>query len=153
MLLVTQLNLHCTQYLSVYKGQSLHYKPGQLVWTEEPEGGIGPGSGGEIVPPASEQGMEFMEVIQEERATRAINSLLSGEQTFLGVQGNMPEQSFGKQPTLCNAWWVLLPISSTLYSAGLIYPAQTGMPGLCRWLQTTSIPRKSLQNVIHSNFH
>lgn len=47
MLLVTKLNLHRTQYLSVYKGQSLHYKPGELVWAEEPKASVTLGNGGQ----------------------------------------------------------------------------------------------------------
>lgn len=82
-MLVTKLNLHCTRYLSVYKGQFLHFKPGQPVWAEDPEGGVGPGTGGRIRSPGSEQELKVSVVIGEESTARAINSLVSGKQTFL----------------------------------------------------------------------
>lgn len=83
MLLVTKLNLHHTRYLSVYKGQPLHYKPGQLVWAEEPKGGVCPWNEGRIGLFDSEKRLKVSAATGEDRAFRAIKSLFSGEQIFL----------------------------------------------------------------------
>ena len=150
---VTKLNLHRTQYRRVYKGQSLHYKPGQLAWAEEPEGSVGPGNGGRIRPSGSEQGLKVSAVIKEERAARAINSLVSGEQTFLRARKTCLSSHFESSPSCAMLGGSCHPHRPCSAGQDRFTQPEPGCWDSVSGFGHTSIPRKSLQNFIHSNFH
>lgn len=152
MLLVTELNLHRTWYLSVCKGQTLRYKPGQLGWAEEPEGGIGLGNGGRIRPSGSEQGLKASVVVREERAARAINGPVSGEQTFLRAREMCLSSHFESSPSCAMRGGSCHPHHPRSAGQDQFTPPESGCRGSVSGFGHASVPRKSLQNFIHSNF-
>lgn len=112
-------------------GSTKSYESGQLAWAQEP------GNGVRIWTYGSKLGLKVSVVIEEDRAARAINSLVPDAQTFLRAVELCLRQPL--QPETCNAWWI--PSSAVLCRAGLIYQDPARKPGLCLWLQTCLCPK------------